>query len=326
MAGVVGRWAGASTLAVVLVAALSGASLISEVWTAQPAPTTTRPAPTTTQPAPTTTRPAPTTTQPAPTTTQPGVPLVDVEGRGALWFIGLLAVVVALLWAFPLLYDTREANRWRRDHQAKLLNHMINRAGRLSVEEIRQIVSAIDTQPRGTQNLTQSLLGLIITTFVGVALVATLVSTAADSSDLRKTVITALLSILATITGFYFGARTSETATERAKRPPESRQQRPDGTDGGGPSVLRVAPSTGSAGGSVVLTGSGFTGATAVNFGDVSSEKIDVDSDQQITATVPAGTGTVDVTVTTPAGTSVASEAARFTYSNEKKSLLTKRR
>jgi hypothetical protein len=318
MAGVLGRWAGTSTLAVVMVAALSGASTISEVLTAQPAPTTTRPATTTTRPATTTTQPAPT------TTTEPAVPLVDVEGRGALWFIGLLAVVVALLWALPLVYDTREANRWRRDYQAKLLNSMINRAGRLSVEEIRQIVSAIDTQPRGTQNLTQSLLGLIITTFVGVALVATLVSTAADSSDLRKTVITALLSILGVISGFYFGARTSETATERATRPPESRQQRTDDDAGGGPSVLKIDPTTGAAGGRVVLTGSGFTDATAVNFGDVSSEKIDIDSDKQITATVPAGTGTVDVTVTTPAGASVANEASRFTYSKEKRSLFTK--
>jgi hypothetical protein len=251
---------------------------------------------------------------------------VDVEGRRALWFIGLLAVVVALLWTLPLVYDTREANRWRRDYQAKLLNNMINRAGRLSVEEIRQIVSAIDTQPRGTQNLTQSLLGLIITTFVGIALIATLVSTAPDSSDLRKTVITALLSILGVISGFYFGARTSETATERATRPPASRQPRGDGTAGGGPSVLSVTPSTGPAGSRVVLTGSGFTGATAVHFGDVSSEKIDIDSDEQITATVPTGTGIVDVTVTTPAGTSVTSEAARFTYSNEKRSLFTKRR
>ena len=39
-----------------------------------------------------------------------------------------------------------------------------------------------------------------------------------------------------------------------------------------------------------------------------------VDSDTQITATSPAGTGTVDVTVTTPAGTSRPASADQFTY------------
>jgi uncharacterized membrane protein len=39
-----------------------------------------------------------------------------------------------------------------------------------------------------------------------------------------------------------------------------------------------------------------------------------VDSDTQITAISPAGTGTVDITVTTPAGTSAVSQDDQFTY------------
>src|SRR5690348_12136636 len=78
----------------------------------------------------------------------------------------------------------------------------------------------MNTPPRGLQGLTQALLGLTITTLVGAAMVATLVSTAADSSDLRKTIITALLSILGTIAGFYFGARTAQISSEQATRPP----------------------------------------------------------------------------------------------------------
>jgi type IV secretory pathway VirB10-like protein len=78
------------------------------------------------------------------------------------------------------------------------------------------------------QGLTQALMGLIIITLVGVAMVATLVSTAADSSDLRKTIITALLSVLATIAGFYFGARTAQISSEQATRPP-SPAGRPQG-------------------------------------------------------------------------------------------------
>jgi IPT/TIG domain-containing protein len=284
-------WGGISNFAVGIVATMGSSGPIPGAWAAQPAPTS--------------------------TTTPPSeIPLENVAGYQALWFIGALALVVALLWAVPLIYDTREANRWRREDQARLLNNMINRAGRLSVEEIRQIVSAIDTQPRGTQGLTQSLLGLIVATFVGVALIATLVSTAADSSDLRKTIITALLSILGTIAGFYFGARTAQTAAEQATRPPEARPPRPD-AGGGVPRVLSITPNTGAPGVSVAVTGSGFRGASAVMFGDVAAESFTVDSDEKITVPSPAGSGTVVVAVTTPAGTSVGSEAAKFTYSPE---------
>jgi uncharacterized membrane protein len=70
-----------------------------------------------------------------------------------------------------------------------------------------------------------------------------------------------------------------------------------------------------SAGGdTVTITGSGFTGATSVGFDVTSAAGMTVDSDTQITATSPAGTGTVDITVTTPDGTSPASSADQFTY------------
>ncbi len=54
------------------------------------------------------------------------------------------------------------------------------------------------------------------------------------------------------------------------------------------------------------ITGTGFTGATRVDFGTVASPSITVNSSTQITAVVPAQTGplTVSVRVTTPAGTS----------------------
>jgi IPT/TIG domain len=65
----------------------------------------------------------------------------------------------------------------------------------------------------------------------------------------------------------------------------------------------------------VVLTGSGFTGTTAVNFGPNTAARFTVDSDNQITAVSPAGSGTVDITVTTPAGVTVPSQATTFTYS-----------
>ena len=81
------------------------------------------------------------------------------------------------------------------------------------------------------------------------------------------------------------------------------------------PAVTRVSPARGPTGGGtrVVITGSGFTGATGVSFGTAAA-KFTVDSGTQVTATSPPGTGTVDITVTTPAGTSATAAADQYTY------------
>ena len=64
----------------------------------------------------------------------------------------------------------------------------------------------------------------------------------------------------------------------------------------------------------MTLTGSGFTAATAVNFGSKATKEFIVNSDTQITVTSPPGIDTVTITVTTPIGTSAVSAAAQFTY------------
>ena len=82
------------------------------------------------------------------------------------------------------------------------------------------------------------------------------------------------------------------------------------------PGVTGLLPHTGlsSGGTSVLITGSGFTGATAVHFGPNLAASFTVNSSTTINATSPAGTGGVDVTVTTPIGTSRAGPADVFTY------------
>jgi hypothetical protein len=85
------------------------------------------------------------------------------------------------------------------------------------------------------------------------------------------------------------------------------------------PSVTGVTASSGSTPGgeTVVITGSGFTGATAVSFGSIAASSFSVASDNAIIATAPPeAAATVDITVTTYAGTSSTSSADHYTYNN----------
>jgi hypothetical protein len=80
--------------------------------------------------------------------------------------------------------------------------------------------------------------------------------------------------------------------------------------------VAQLTPASGPAAGgtSVVIGGQGFTGATTVAFGGVVAPAFTVNSDIQITAISPPGSGVVDVTVTTSGGVSPVTVADRFTY------------
>jgi endoglucanase len=80
------------------------------------------------------------------------------------------------------------------------------------------------------------------------------------------------------------------------------------------PDVLSATPGTGSSAGgtSVVIGGTGFTATAAVTFGGGNATSFVVDSDLQITATTPAGLGTVDIAVTSLAGSGTL--AGGFTY------------
>ncbi len=77
------------------------------------------------------------------------------------------------------------------------------------------------------------------------------------------------------------------------------------------PTITVSTPATGLAGTTVTLTGTNFTGATAVTFGGVPATSFTVVSATKITAVAPAGAGTVQIVVTTPGGTS---NGINFTY------------
>jgi IPT/TIG domain len=82
------------------------------------------------------------------------------------------------------------------------------------------------------------------------------------------------------------------------------------------PAITGLSPVSGVfAGGTLVtITGTGFTGATSVDFGSAPATDVTVHGDTQVTALSPAGTGIVDVSVTTPGGTSPTTGADGYTY------------
>ena len=69
------------------------------------------------------------------------------------------------------------------------------------------------------------------------------------------------------------------------------------------PTVTSFTPTSGPVGTSVAITGTNFTGATAVRFNGTSAVAFTVNSATSITATVPSGATTGTVSVTTPGGT-----------------------
>jgi hypothetical protein len=86
----------------------------------------------------------------------------------------------------------------------------------------------------------------------------------------------------------------------------------------GEPTVTQISPDEGpSAGGtSINVTGTGFysDGSTTVQVGSSAATSVSCTTATSCSATTPAGSGTVDVTVTTPSGTSATGPADHFSY------------
>ena len=83
------------------------------------------------------------------------------------------------------------------------------------------------------------------------------------------------------------------------------------GSGGTPPTVTGISPASGLAGTIVTITGTDFTGATAVRFNGVAATSFTVDSATSITATVPTSATTGPIYVTTTGGTG--SSSGNFT-------------
>ena len=80
--------------------------------------------------------------------------------------------------------------------------------------------------------------------------------------------------------------------------------------------VTSLTPAAGTSGATVTINGAGFLYGSSVNFGSTPATSVAYVSPYELRATAPGGSGAVDVTVTTGAGTSATSSADQFTYTN----------
>jgi Abnormal spindle-like microcephaly-assoc'd, ASPM-SPD-2-Hydin/Cep192 domain 4 len=83
-------------------------------------------------------------------------------------------------------------------------------------------------------------------------------------------------------------------------------------TGSSAPSITSFSPTSGAVGASVTISGSSFTGATAVKFNGTSAQ-FTVNSSTQITTSVPSGATTGPISVTTSAGTATSSTSFTVT-------------
>lgn len=178
-------------------------------------------------------------------TTSPGQAL-ELQGSGAVVFLVVVGLALVAVWFVPVLFDARRAYRLRRDVIGFLREDAMRAVARdgLTLDELKALLQTIGEPATGQRGLARALMALSLTTIVGVVAFALVLSSAADAADLRKTIVTALLSVLGVVVGFYFGSRSVESAVETGAgaAATSTAGQRPETSAS---SVLRVVEPTG---------------------------------------------------------------------------------
>lgn len=166
--------------------------------------------------------PAPT-ASPTPTPAVPPGGGLHLSSTAAVVFVAVIGLTVGLLWLIPTMFDLVSTS-CRRKKERERLEIILERltegddahARAASKEQVNRLIAAMREPPRGMQGLTRGLLALVVVTLLAVALAAVLASDAGDSGDLRKSIVTSLTTVFATIAGFYFGSRTAQSSAEQS--------------------------------------------------------------------------------------------------------------
>ena len=192
-----------------------------------------------------------TTTTLSTTTTSAGA-VLHLGSGGAVAFIAVLVGAFTLVWLALTAYDRQQTSKWRVNQYTPMLKELLADAKPrpndppLSTDEVSALAHAISLPPRGITGLTRTIIALGLLTLVGVALAALLVGVSSNASDLLKTVVTALTTALATVLGFYFGARTSSDAATPNGAPATPKAATPTATIPAAPPkpTARAGPGT----------------------------------------------------------------------------------
>lgn len=155
-------------------------------------------------------------------------PFVGLSGTARLLAVVVFALILIGVLVAATAYDMRAAYNLQ-SRRLKVVETIAARptASRSESQIIRRIIGK---PTMGIQGLTRGLLGLTILTIIALALAISMVSAGVGASDLRKTIVAALLGVLGTVIGFYFGSRTAETSADAASE----REIGREGPGGGG--------------------------------------------------------------------------------------------
>lgn len=149
-------------------------------------------------------------------TLAPSGPILP-SSQTALTFVALAGLALFLVWVIPLSMDIRRAYRTKSEAWRTILNRLERDAAAgadgLTLDELKAFLPIVVRPPEGIRGLARVLLAFLITTLVAVLTLALLFSSAVGAFDIVKQIVTALLGVLATVIGFYFGARTAESAS-----------------------------------------------------------------------------------------------------------------
>lgn len=144
-----------------------------------------------------------------------GVKLIDLTPGNAMVLVILGSVGVGAVWFIPLLYDMRKSYRRQVVAWESLATKYLEKAGdEPTLAELRLLLPQISKPPRGVPGLTRSLFAFTVLTVIAVSQLGLTFFNIEGAADLRKTIVTSLLSVFASITGFYFGQRGSQREDE----------------------------------------------------------------------------------------------------------------